>query len=169
TYLCRPVDYLWLRYARKLAPALVMAVCGTGIQVVVRLILGTWSLVSTLQFLLATLLAFSLWFMWWMLMGALSFWWERPFGLRDIMWNIAGVLSGQLFPVDLLHPALQQAAAWLPFQGLAYVPAALFAGSLSGVEAWGALGQQAVWLVALTAAARLLWAVGVKSYDGRGG
>ncbi|HWI66744.1 MAG TPA: ABC-2 family transporter protein, partial [Symbiobacteriaceae bacterium] len=33
TYLCRPVDYLWLRYARKLAPALVMAVCGTGIQV----------------------------------------------------------------------------------------------------------------------------------------
>ncbi|MGE5675414.1 MAG: hypothetical protein ACM3XM_16310 [Mycobacterium leprae] len=49
------------------------------------------------------------------------------------------------------------------------MPAALFAGSLTGAAAWAALGQQVVWLVALTALARTVWGVGVRSYDGRGG
>ncbi|MGE5673510.1 MAG: ABC-2 family transporter protein, partial [Mycobacterium leprae] len=118
-YLCRPVDYLWFRYARKAAQAGMVALCATLIQMVVRLILGTWSPVATLQYMLALLLAYSLWFMWWFLVGALSFWWERPFGLRDILWNVIAILSGQLLPIDLLHPVLQPFIRWLPFQGLA--------------------------------------------------
>jgi ABC-2 type transport system permease protein len=168
-YLCRPVDTVWFRFARKLAPALVMGACAAAIQTAVRLVLGTWSPTATIQFLLGALLSFSLWFMWWFLLGAVSFWWERPFGMRDILWNVVAILSGQMFPVDLLHPALQRMIRWLPFQGLTYVPASLFAGSLSGANAWAALGQQAVWLVALTAAARAVWGAGIRLYDGRGG
>lgn len=168
-YLCRPVDYLWLRYARKLAPALVMAGCASIVHAVVQLLQKTWSPLATLQFGLATLLSFSLWFMFWFAMGAVSFWWERPFGARDIMWNVSALLSGQLLPVDLFHPALQAVIKWLPFQGMAYVPAGLFAGSLTGSAALTALAQQAVWLVALTVLARSLWAAGVRTFDGRGG
>ena len=168
-FLCRPVDYVWFRYARKLAAVLVTAGCAAVIHVIVRLILGTWAPVATLQFLLALWLAFSLWFMWWFLMGAVCFWWERPFGLRDILWNVVAVLSGQLLPLDLLHPAVGRLIDWLPFQGLSFVPASIFTGSLGGGEAWAALGQQAGWLMALTVLARALWGLGVRSYDGRGG
>lgn len=168
-FLCRPVDYIWFRYARKLAPALVAAGGAAVVHLVVRGVLATWTPMATVQFLLGAWLAFSLWFMWWFLMGALSFWWERPFGLRDILWNVIAVFSGQLLPVDLLHPAVGRVVGWLPFQGLFYVPASLFAGSLSGSEAWAALGQQAAWLVALTVMARGLWGLGVRSFDGRGG
>lgn len=168
-YLCRPVDYLWLRFARKLAPALIMAGCAAVVHSIVQILQNGWSLLATLQFSVATLLSFGLWFMVWFCMGAVSFWWERPFGARDIMWNVIAILSGQMLPVDLLHPALQTVIRLLPFQGMAYVPAALFAGSLSGAAALAALAHQAVWLVALTVLARVLWAAGVRTFDGRGG
>lgn len=168
-YLSRPVDYVWLRYARALASSLVYLGLAVLVMIAFQVVQLRVDLIAVLQYTLALWLAFSTLFMWWFLAGALAFWWERPFTFRDLSWNLITLFSGGLIPVDLLTPPLRILSEFLPFRGIYYIPSGIFAGTVSGSLAWQLLGTQFAWLLGMTLLARVAWAVGVRTYDGRGG
>ncbi len=168
-YLTRPVDYIWLRYARSFASMLVYLVPAVFVMLALQVVQMRVNPMAVLQYMVALWLAFSTLFMWWFLAGALSFWWERPFTFRDLSWNLITLFSGGLIPVDLLPPTLRTLAEFLPFRGIYYIPSSIFAGTLSGPIGWKDLGTQCAWLMGLTLLTRVVWAAGVKTYDGRGG
>lgn len=168
-YLSRPVDYVWLRYMRVLASALVYLGLAVLVMITFQVVQLRVDPMAILQYALALWLAFSTLFMWWFLAGALSFWWERPFTFRDLSWNVITLFSGGLIPVDLLPPTLRLLSEFLPFRGIYYVPAGIFAGTLPHSAAWHLLGIQCLWLLGMTLLGRFAWTVGVRKYDGRGG
>ena len=77
--------------------------------------------------------------------------------------------SGHMFPLDMLPGFWGHLVRLLPFQYLAYFPAAVFLGKIAGPElAWG-LAVQLAWVVLFIVTARMTFRLGVRHYSGFGG
>ena len=56
----------------------------------------------------------------------------------------------------------------LPFQYLAYFPAAVLVGKIQGAAIWNGLLIELVWAVAFIVLARTLWRLGLRRYESVG-
>ena len=79
------------------------------------------------------------------------------------------LLSGHMFPLDLLPDQIRWAVDLLPFKYLAYYPAAVFLGKSSGTDLIQGFVVLIFWVLFFFALSRWLWARGVKRYSGFGG
>jgi ABC-2 type transport system permease protein len=78
-------------------------------------------------------------------------------------------VSGHLFPIDLLPPFWFRVLQFLPFQYMAYFPAAVFLGKVKGMAlVQGLLGELA-WAVVLILLTRWLYRLGLRRYSAFGG
>jgi len=80
-------------------------------------------------------------------------------GFLRAKYLVLELLSGLLIPPSLFPESVRPVLAWLPFPHMNYTPGRIYLGLVSGKEALGALGLQAVWAVLLLALGRLLWRV----------
>jgi ABC-2 type transport system permease protein len=92
-----------------------------------------------------------------MMLSMVAFWTLEIDGLTMLYVLVASFLSGALVPVAVFPGALRTVVEWLPFQATTYVPASIYVGSLTGPEAWRAIGLQLAWVVILGLAAALMW------------
>jgi len=92
-----------------------------------------------------------------MMLSMVAFWTLEIDGLTMLYVLVASFLSGALVPVAVFPGALRTVVEWLPFQATTYVPASIYVGSLTGSEAWRAIGLQLAWVVILGLAAALMW------------
>lgn len=106
--------------------------------------------------------------------GLIGFWWLEVSSLLFVYMLLNFFLSGHMFPIDVLD-AVPGPVAWgdlvrvLPFQYLAYFPAAVFLQKVTGWElVWG-LCMQAAWVVLFIIVCRAMFHLGVKRYSGFGG
>jgi ABC-2 type transport system permease protein len=79
------------------------------------------------------------------------------------------LLSGHMFPLELLPANLRAVVDWLPLKYLAYFSTAVFLGKLSPEEMWRGLAIEVVWVLFFIVLARWMWSRGVKRYSGYGG
>jgi ABC-2 type transport system permease protein len=77
-------------------------------------------------------------------------------------------ISGQMFPLELLGWAGQMLKL-LPFQYLAYFPAAVFLGKISGPALVQGLLIQLAWALGLAVLSRVLFKFGLRRYGAYGG
>lgn len=101
--------------------------------------------------------------------GLIGFWFLEVSSLLFIYMLLNFFLSGHMFPLDLLGEPWKTIVDYLPFKYMAYFPAAIFLGKIPADQLWYQLAAEGVWLVVLVAAARLLYAGGLKRYSGYGG
>ncbi len=101
--------------------------------------------------------------------GMSGFWLLEVTSFVWIINTVTFFLSGQMFPLDLLAPTLAQISGYLPFQYLAYFPAAVFLGKIRGADLVHGLLIQLAWTVILVVLARLLYARGLRRYSAFGG
>ena len=92
--------------------------------------------------------------------GLLTFWFLEIQGFVILSMAVESILGGQMFPLDLLPPALFRAAQFLPFYYQMYFPAAILTGRIGGSAAVRGLGIQAAWALVLLAGARSSGAAG---------
>jgi ABC-2 type transport system permease protein len=78
-------------------------------------------------------------------------------------------VSGQMFPIDLLPPPWDSILKSLPFQYMAYFPAAIFLGKIQGTRLIYGLAGQAIWVVVFIVLSRWLYRLGLKRYSAYGG
>jgi ABC-2 type transport system permease protein len=81
-------------------------------------------------------------------------------------------LSGHMFPLELLpsEPVdVRRLVELLPFKYLAYFPAAVFLGKISGPEMMVGLAAEAGWVAFFILLSRVLWLQGVRRYSAFGG
>jgi ABC-2 type transport system permease protein len=78
-------------------------------------------------------------------------------------------VSGHMFPLDLLPRPWAGFLKALPFQYMAYFPAAVFLGKVKGVELWIHLLREALWAVFFLVLARGLYRLGLRRYSAFGG
>lgn len=110
---------------------------------------AVWALSGLMAFLVNAL--FNMGF------GLLTFFLHSAQGLRWAKGLAIDLLSGLFLPIHFYPDWMQQIIQYLPFQSIAYLPNMIFTGNLTGPAAWGAIGEQAVWVGLLLGANALLW------------
>lgn len=104
--------------------------------------------------------------------GLVAFWFLEVTSLTFIYMLMNFLLSGHMFPLELLPTTpvnIRGLVEVLPLQYLAYFPAAVFLGKIRGPEMYQELAIEFAWVVFFIVLARVLWWRGVKRYSGFGG
>jgi ABC-2 type transport system permease protein len=78
-------------------------------------------------------------------------------------------LSGHMFPLDILPATWAQIVGYLPIKYLAYFPAAVLLGKITGTKLLIDFGMQIFWVIFFFGVSRFLWARGLQRYSGYGG
>ena len=99
----------------------------------------------------------------------MAFWILEISTIVFIVYSFEYFLGGQMFPVDIMPPAVQAVMKWLPFYYELFCPIAIFLERLQGAEMLQALGIQTGWLVTTWGAAHLMWKRGLRHYQAVGG
>jgi ABC-2 type transport system permease protein len=89
--------------------------------------------------------------------GLLSFFLVETGGIEDIFYFAMSLLSGSVIPLWFFPEWLAKIAAYLPFQGIYYIPNAIFIGEISGGEILLSIGLQIFWLIICYFLLRLVW------------
>ncbi len=120
-------------------------------------------------YLVSLLLAFFVGFYFEACIGMVGFWLLEVTSLLYIVNTLNYFVSGHMFPLDLLPEPWAELLKWLPFQYMAYFPAAVFLGKVQGEALGRGLLAEAGWAIALAVTARGLFRIGLRRYSAYGG
>ena len=124
---------------------------------------------TLLLYLGSLLLAFLVGFFFEASIGMIGFWFLEVSSFLYIINTINFFVSGHMFPLDLLPSFWATLLRALPFQYLAYFPAAVFLGHIHGMAlVYGLLGEVA-WALFFIALSRWLYRLGLRQYSAYGG
>ncbi len=177
-FLIQPVDMqgclLIQRVAHKLVYYLIAALPFALVFFLCRgfFIDGWPSTEVLLVFGASLIMAFLLGFMMESALGLIGFWFLEVTSLTFIYMLMNFLLSGHMFPLELLPEApinIRAIVEFLPFKYLAYFPAAVFLGKVEGAEMYRGLAIEAAWVIFFIVVSRVFWHRGVKRYSGFGG
>ena len=131
-------------------------------------------------FMCSLVLAFLLGFFLEACIGLIAFWFLEVTSLTFIYMLFNFLLSGHMFPLELLPDSLSLWADGpalnirglvdlMPLKYLAYFPAAVFLGKIEGAAMYQGLAIEACWVLFFIVLSRVLWWRGIKRYSGFGG
>jgi ABC-2 type transport system permease protein len=120
-------------------------------------------------YVVTLLLGFLIGFFFEAAIGMVGFWFLEVTSLLYIVNTLNFFVSGQMFPVDLLPHPWDQILKALPFQYMAYFPAAILLGKVKGAQLiYGLLGE-AAWVLGFVLLSRWLYRLGLRRYSAYGG
>jgi ABC-2 type transport system permease protein len=173
-YLVQPIDmvtFLFLyRIAHKLVYYLIAAIPFALVFYLCRSYFHGWPDAPTmLAFLISLVLSFLLGFFLDATIGMIGFWFLEVSSLLFVYMLFNFFFSGHMFPIDMLPGIWGDLVRMLPLQYLAYFPAAVFLGKVTGPElVWG-LWIEFFWTVFFLLTSRLAFQYGVRRYGAYGG
>jgi ABC-2 type transport system permease protein len=102
-------------------------------------------------------------------LGMIGFWFLEVSSLLFVYMLFNFFFSGHMFPIDMLPGVWGDIVKIIPLQYLAYFPAAVFLGKITGPALMRGLIVEFIWIVISMFACRLLFHLGTKRYSGYGG
>ncbi len=115
------------------------------------------------------LLGFAVGFFFEVCMGMTGFWLLEVTSLLYIVNTVNFFVSGHMFPLDLLPSPWPELLKALPFQYLAYFPAAVILGKIQGTDLVVGLLIELTWAVGLILLSIWLYRRGLRRYSAFGG
>ena len=103
-----------------------------------------------------------------LLLSSLAFWFNRIHGFESLIWNIGGLLSGEIIPIVFLPKILLDTSVFLPFRYWLYFPAQLLLGKVTKPEVVNGFIWQIVWIIIFLILSSVMWKKGLKSFEGVG-
>jgi ABC-2 type transport system permease protein len=174
-FLVQPVDLIsflfWSRVAHKLAYytvatlpfALVFFLCRDYFT-------SGWPAPEVMvAFVCSLVLSFALGFYLETCIGLVGFWMLEVSSLLFVYMLFQFFLSGHMFPLDILPEPFASIVSYLPIKYLAYFPAAVFLGKITGTALAIDLAMLFGWTLFFFGLSRLLYRAGLKRYSGFGG
>jgi viologen exporter family transport system permease protein len=173
-YLVQPIDLIGFLFLTRMAHKLVYyGVALMPFAIAFYLFRGYfpgWPSAGVLvAFAMSLVLAFLLGFFMEALVGMIGFWTLEVSSLLWIYMLFNFFLSGQMFPLSILPAPWDTVALAIPLQYLAYFPAAVFLGKVSGPALWQGLAIAAAWVAFFILACRVAYHRGVRRYSAFGG
>jgi ABC-2 type transport system permease protein len=173
-YLVQPIDMLGFlllnRVAHKLVYYLVAIVPFAVVFCLCRQFFSGWPPPQILLAFLASLfLAFLLGYFLEATLGMIGFWFLEVDSLLFVYMLFSFFCSGHMFPIDMLPPPWRGLVEAMPLQYLAYFPAAVFLGKVTGAELIRRLCTQFCWVVFFIVTARAAFHFGTRRYSAFGG
>jgi ABC-2 type transport system permease protein len=124
---------------------------------------------TMLAYAVSLLLAFLIGFFFEAGIGMIGFWFLEVTSFLYVVNTMNFFVSGQMFPITLLPPFWVGLLKSLPFQYLAYFPAAVFLGKIHGTALVYGLLAEAAWAVVFIFATCALYRLGLRRYSAYGG
>jgi ABC-2 type transport system permease protein len=124
---------------------------------------------TLIAYLISLVFAFLIGFFFEATIGMIGFWFLEVTSLLYIVMTVNFVVSGQMFPIDLLPPPWGAILKSLPFQYMAYFPATVFLGKTTGSNLAYGLMVEFAWIVFFIVLARWLYRLGLRRYSAFGG
>jgi ABC-2 type transport system permease protein len=123
---------------------------------------------STLLAIPAVLTGFALNFLLGAIITCMAFWTTRVYSVSQFFTLVVILLSGQFVPLQLMPPAVQQIAGYLPFQMFTFVPVEAALNRLPMDALLRDYAAGLVWLVILYILFRWVWREGIKRFSSVG-
>jgi len=101
--------------------------------------------------------------------GLFTFWLIETGGIEDIFYFSVSLLSGSVIPLWFFPGWLQTIASYLPFQGIYFIPNAIFIEEIAGQEMFMSISIQLFWLIVCYLILRFLWNKATKKVIVQGG
>ena len=101
--------------------------------------------------------------------GLFTFWLVETGGVEDIFYFSISLFSGSIVPLWFFPHWLEQITRFLPFQGIYFVPNAIFVGKITGDAIKNALMVQGFWIFITYLVLRVVWAKVSKKVIVQGG
>jgi ABC-2 type transport system permease protein len=120
-------------------------------------------------YLLSLVLAFLIGFFFEACLGMVGFWLLEVTSLLWVVGTLNYFVSGQMLPLDMLPSPWEDVVKALPFQYLAYFPAIVFLGKVTGWKLVEGLAWQFGWVVVFAVLTRWLYRRGLRRYSAFGG
>lgn len=173
-FLIRPMNYLHYRLCLFVSGRVVYtlaALAPVGLFVVWNreYLLPPANMVTFACFLLSLGLSALLQFLLSYIIALLAFWVLEISSFVFILLAFERLASGQMFPLDILPPGLEQALMWTPFPYGMFFPVSVYLGRVTGTALAQGLLLQVFWVGMTYALARIVWGRGLKAYTVVGG
>jgi len=173
-YLVQPIDMLGFLLLYRVAHKLVYYVVAVAPFALVfylcRGFFPGWPDGPTMAAYVASLvMAFLLGFFLEATIGMIGFWFLEVSSLLFVYMLFNFFFSGHMFPIDMLPGVWGTLVQLMPLQYLAYFPAAVLLGKVTGPELTWGLWAQFGWVVFFICTSRLAFHFGIKRYSGFGG
>ncbi len=173
-YLIQPIDmlgFLFLyRVAHKLVYYVVAAAPFAAVFYCCRGYFSGWPDAGALCAFAASLaMCFVLGFFLEATLGMIGFWFLEINSLLFVFMLMSFFFSGHMFPIDMLPGIWGTIVKLIPLQYLAYFPAAVFLGKITGPELAAGLWIQLAWTVFFIVLSRIVFHFGTRRYSGYGG
>jgi ABC-2 type transport system permease protein len=173
-YLIQPIDMLGFLMLNRVAHKLVYYLVAAGPFALVFYLFrdrfaGWPEPHALLAYLASLILAFLLGYLLEATIGMIGFWFLEVNSLLFVYMLFNFFFSGHMFPIDLLPGIWGDLVKLLPLQYLAYFPAVVFLGKVSGPALIQGLWIQLAWVAFFLVVSRLAFSFGVRRYSGFGG
>lgn len=173
-YLIQPIDMIGFMLLSRVAHKLVYYGVALGPFALVFFLLrgyfpGWPEPEIFLAFVASLCMAFLLGFFLEATIGMIGFWFLEVSSLLFIYMLFSFFFSGHMFPLDMLPQPWSTVVMLIPLQYLAYFPAAVFLGKITGDALVSGLLMQLGWLITMIVACRLAYHFGTRRYSGYGG
>lgn len=166
SFLSRPIWYPL--YIMSIEVGKLLVFCCSGIpllMVILTIFLKALDPRGMLLFLASSLIGLTISMLMSLLIGLLSFWTGRVFGIRDLIMSMSLLTSGMLIPIRYLPQWLQRLVRMLPFGQVYSAPIAVYLGD-SSIQV---ICTQFVWIAVLLVAIALVWSIGCRRFEAQGG
>lgn len=172
--LTKPISYVARVYMRKLGEFIIQLLIGlffVGLMVVILNLFfgihipiknGGW-------FLITVFMGFTIMVCLFQIVGHVTFWLENVLSLRDNLWNVIRILSGELFPIAMYPLVLRRICVALPFRYIYDLPISVLLGKTESRELIAAVMIEIIWCVILIPVNAMIWRKGLKKYSAQGG
>lgn len=103
-----------------------------------------------------------------LLIGFLAFWTNEVSGLYTGLTALNRLLSGALFPINLLPSIFMNISLFMPFVYIFFAPVQLYLGKMSIAQGMLGIGVEIIWLFVLYAIIKIVWKRGLRKYESVG-
>jgi ABC-2 type transport system permease protein len=140
-----------------------------GCQMYLHCFEGFPSALTMAGYAASLIMAFLIGFFFEATIGMIGFWFLEVSSFLYIVNTVNFFVSGHMFPLDLLPAPWPMVLKALPFQYLAYFPAAVFLGKIQGTALIQGLVLELFWAVLFMIMAHWLYRLGLRHYSAFGG
>lgn len=173
-FIVKPINYYSYRGACFLGER--AAVLGGFIAILCSLMicfgfLGYFSitLLKGVLFVFSLLFALLLNFGVYFCIGTSCFWLTEVSRIFPALSIIITIISGGIFPTDILGSGFNRVFQYLPFKYMMQLPVDILTGKITGTGGVTALGIQLLWVCVFIFISKFLWQRGIKKYVAAGG
>ena len=172
-YILRPFSYFWDLYFGELGWRLFQGAIGIMIFILFSIFFQSLTTIVSSPLLIfltiiSVILAYTLSFLFKMLLGFSAFWLTEFRGIQSTAEIIILIFAGFVVPLQFLPSMLQQASFILPFAYMVYYPILALQGKLDIVQILRLLAIQLLWISFFACMYRLMWNRGIKIFTGVG-